>query len=203
MEKYVRDAFALEHDHVINDKTKKMILSLIGLWGKRFYYDFKSTKASSEDDRVGAIFKTTKLSDGRLEIFTRTETLTNLSMLPSHLIALNMEHVYLGRMARVIQMAPGVRVSGMLVDCVFYSAYHKRNKDGEARRDQLQALDDAVGCLKHPSGEPIFRKTHAKLGLHLKEKSNTWFQNHRTGAFPMIMSSLPLHHLGSGSMDLF
>ena len=146
-----------------------MISSIIGLWGNRYYYDFKTSKSSSDDDRLGAIFKTATLSDGRLEIFTRTETLTNLSMLPSHLISLNMEHVYLGRMARLINIAPGVRVSGMNVDCVFYSAYHKRNKDGEARRDQLQALDDAVRYLKHPSGEPISRKTRAKVGLYLKK----------------------------------
>ena len=84
-----------------------------------------------------------------------------------------MEHVYLGRLARAIELAPGVRVSGMLVDCVYYKAYHQRDKDGEARRDQLQALDNAVGCLKHPSGEPIFRKTHAKLELHFNQKNPT------------------------------
>ena len=73
-----------------------------------------------------------------------------------------MEHVYLGKMARVIQLAPGVRVSGMLVDCVFYSAYHKRDKDGDARPTHLQTLDDATRYLQHPSGDPIFLKKRAR-----------------------------------------
>ena len=88
-----------------------------------------SSESHSLDDRVGPIFSTTNLPDCRLEILSRIETLTNTSMLPAHLIALNMEHVYIGRAARLIQVSSGVRVSGMIVDCVYYKPYTEHDRD--------------------------------------------------------------------------
>ena len=36
---------------------KQYVLALIGLWGKKYRYSWKVTKSISEDDRVGALFK--------------------------------------------------------------------------------------------------------------------------------------------------
>ena len=74
---------------------KQYILSLIGLWGRRYQYSWRVATSQSEDDRLGPLFKSVSLPDGRLDLYTRTETLTNVTMLPISLIALNMEHVYL------------------------------------------------------------------------------------------------------------
>ena len=93
----VQEAYSLEQDYVVNEQVKKALISFTGLLGKRYHYTWKFTISHSVDDRMGAIFKTRDLPDGRMELFTRTETLTNLSMLPAHLITRTMEHVYLGR----------------------------------------------------------------------------------------------------------
>ena len=88
--------------------------------GKTVSVQLESNKALTEDDRLGSIFKTSRTEDGRLELYTRVETLQNITMMPVHLIALNMEHVYLARAAKVI-ITNGFRVTGMQVDCPFYS----------------------------------------------------------------------------------
>ena len=99
---------------------KQYVLALIGLWGKTYRYSWKVTKSVSEDDRVGALFKSVpSTKNGSLELFTRTETLTNITMLPIHLIALNMEHVYL-KLACDAAKWRGFRIRGIQVDCVFW-----------------------------------------------------------------------------------
>ena len=119
-------------------KIKVFILSLIGLWGKRYQYSWRVTRSVSKDDRVGALFKSTLLPDGSLELFTRTETLTNVSMLPIHLIALNMEHVFLAKaIGSCRALSLGIR--GIRVDCVYPDA---RKKKREAVLAQLDDYDD-------------------------------------------------------------
>jgi hypothetical protein len=97
---------------------KQYILALIGLWGKRYQYSWRVTKSVSEDDRLGALFKSVPCADGKLELFTRTETLTNSTMLPIHLIALNMEHVY-DKLAIDAARMRGYGIKGIRVDCVY------------------------------------------------------------------------------------
>ena len=96
-------------------------VALIGLFGKPSSYDWKVTESLAEDDRLGALFETQALPDGRLKVYARTETLTNRSMLPAHLIALSGGHVHLGTAARAVVASPGLRVLGMQVDCVYRS----------------------------------------------------------------------------------
>ena len=98
---------------------KQYILALIGLWGKRYQYSWRVTKSVSEDDRLGALFKSVPCADGKLELFTRTETLTNNTMLPIHLISLNMEHVYV-KFAIDAARSRGYGIKGIRVDCVYW-----------------------------------------------------------------------------------
>ena len=98
---------------------KKYVLTLIGLWGKRYQHTWRVTTSRSEDDRLGALFKSVELPDGCLELYTRSETITNVSMLPIHLIALNMEHVYV-RLAIDAARLRGYGIKGIRVDCVYW-----------------------------------------------------------------------------------
>ena len=108
--------------HLEADKNKiykRYILALIGLWGKRYQYSWRVAKSISEDDRLGALFKSIPTSDGKMELYTRTETLTNNTMLPIHLIALNMEHVYV-KLACDAARWRGYSIKGIRVDCVYW-----------------------------------------------------------------------------------
>ena len=77
----VEQAYYLEPDR--EQMCKKYVLTLIGLWGKRYQHTWRVTTSRSEDDRLGALFKSVELPDGCLELYTRSETITNVSMLPT------------------------------------------------------------------------------------------------------------------------
>ena len=72
-----------------------------------------------EDDRLGSLFKSVSLPDGRFDLYTRTETLSNVTMLPISLIALNMEHVYV-KLACDAARWCGYCIRGIRVDCVYW-----------------------------------------------------------------------------------
>ena len=163
IERCVRSSYVLEPEEKAEAQVKLAILGIIGLWGKTYQYSWRVTKALNEDDRLGSIFKTSRTDDGRLELYTRVETLQNITMMPVHLIALNMEHVYLARAAKAI-ITNGYRVIGMQVDCAYYSG-----KQGIERQN---ALEDEFRTMVHPSGDLIFRKTFAKAPLNCALKDH-------------------------------
>ena len=55
-----------------------------------------------------------------------------------------------------------MRVKGMLVDCVFFEPNGKRGTDEVPKDEKMKSFDNEMSALQHPSGDPIFRKTHAK-----------------------------------------
>ena len=108
---------ALETEKVKLDACKRFALSLIGFWGQKYQYSWRVATSNTEDDRLGTLFKKVAHADGKMDLYTRSETLTNVTMLPIHLIALNMEHVYV-RQGIIAARMRGYGIKGILVDCL-------------------------------------------------------------------------------------
>ena len=102
-----------------------------------------------------------------MHLFTRTEILTNVTMLPIHLVALSSEHVHLGRACRAIEQCSALVFAGIQVDCVYVSPSKKRQADGTKvdSKDVRKALKDIAEHRKHPSGEPVYHLTKAKVKI--------------------------------------
>ena len=86
----VDKAYFLETESVQREARNRAALALLGLWGKRYQYSWRVTTSKTEDDRLGALFKTISRSESKMDLYASIETLSNVTMLPIHLIARNM-----------------------------------------------------------------------------------------------------------------
>ena len=111
----VETAYPLVIDAVKRQARKRYVLALIGLWGAKYQYSWLVATSKTEDDRLGALFKTAPRSDGNMG----TETLSNVTMMPIHLIARNMEHVHVKQGIFAARMR-GYGIRGIRVDCVYW-----------------------------------------------------------------------------------
>ena len=96
---------------------KLVILSMLGRWNTKIMESWECTEATCRDDAPAVVHKERKLNDEVTKYMTKSQTLSNKSMVLFSLVSLNMEQL---AVCTALQLARRCRlqVHGCIVDSV-------------------------------------------------------------------------------------
>jgi len=150
---------------------KMVILSMLGRWNIKIMESWECTEATCRDDAPAVVHKERQLTSDVTKYMTRSQTLSNKSMVLFSLVSLNLEQLAVC-MALQLARRCRLRVHGCIVDSVlvngtFEQLDYLRQETERMRREDGSQILQVKGCLRAAS-------KHIFSGRVITPKMSPW-----------------------------
>ena len=130
----------------IRDVAKGLLLAMQGSWCGQHTYTWNVCNSVHQEDADGPVHMWRPNEDGTTRWMTRKEILTNKTMYPIGSVALDLEHLHMFKMLRVLQHLPTPpTIHGCINDCFFVSGI------------TAKIAEDVCSVLSYKDGTKMFK----------------------------------------------